>query len=30
MQVMVFGKAKNPDMIIHSIKELPKVLLEMK
>ena len=25
-----FGKAKNPDMIIHSIKELPKVLLEMK
>ncbi len=25
-----FGQAKNPDMIIHSIKELPKVLLEMK
>ena len=25
-----FGKAKNPDMIIHSIKELPKVLIEMK
>ena len=25
-----FGKAKNPDMIIHSIKELPKVLLKMK
>lgn len=25
-----FGQAKNPDMIIHSIKELPKILLEMK
>lgn len=25
-----FGKAKNPDMIIHSIEELPKVLLKMK
>ena len=25
-----FGKAKYPDMIIHSIKELPKVLLKMK
>lgn len=25
-----FGQAKNPDMIIHSIEELPKVLLKMK